>query len=373
MASKDPASELRKLAGARLEAQLRSTDVQKEATLLIPSASDSQSHFGNLSQSSGDISPGVDSIQSLFDDSSKNRSFTFLPRKQRNRKSIFPTRSDRQEGKSFTAPPTAAASPRPSTSFVQPDMAAHQGTWPRAGPSNGPTAVSSSTSIAFAAHPILGRTSSVISDRSTKSSPALALPDSARNRSSTVDSGSGNSEETPPTPPFVNGGSGRTSTSTAGRSSFSNLFHIGQRFRQQDAQSPRQGSSTNMMSSQSGLASGSNSMSISRDTIALPDREEGEAAIQYLKRVEELTPRSQIPCILSKRTDDFYFAVMRSFMRTYVFFGDPLDMAIRKLLIEIVLPKETQQIDRVLQSFSDRYQECNPGIFDSSGSFLRFT
>jgi Sec7 domain len=376
MASKDPASELRKLAGARLEAQMRSSDTPKDSKLLIPNASDSPLPSGNVSASSGDVSPGVESIQSLFDDSSKSRSFSFLPRKQRIRKSIFPLRTERPEGKSHTAPPTAVASPRPSTSIIQPDMSASQGTWPRFGPqssllsSQDPTAASSSASITFAPHPTLGRTSSVISDRSTKSSPALALPNTLRNRSSTVDSGSGRSEETPPTPPFANGGSGRTSTSTAGRSSFSNLFHIGQRFRQQDAQSPRQGSSTNILSSQLGFASGSNSMSISRDAISLPDREEGEAAIQYLKRVEELTPRSQIPSILSKRVDDFYYAVMRSFMRTYLFFGDPLDMAIRKLLIEIVLPKETQQIDRVLQSFSDRYQECNPGVFDSSGLFF---
>ncbi|GME40880.1 SEC7-like protein [Neofusicoccum parvum] len=40
-------------------------------------------------------------------------------------------------------------------------------------------------------------------------------------------------------------------------------------------------------------------------------------------------------------------------------------MALRKLLMEVELPKETQQIDRVLQGFADRYHECNPGIFMS--------
>ena len=42
-------------------------------------------------------------------------------------------------------------------------------------------------------------------------------------------------------------------------------------------------------------------------------------------------------------------------------------MAIRKLLMEAELPKETQQIDRLLQKFADRYHECNPGIFSSPG------
>ena len=43
-------------------------------------------------------------------------------------------------------------------------------------------------------------------------------------------------------------------------------------------------------------------------------------------------------------------------------------MALRKLLMEVTLPKETQQIDRVVQGFADRYHECNPGIFASAGT-----
>jgi Sec7-like guanine-nucleotide exchange factor len=31
------------------------------------------------------------------------------------------------------------------------------------------------------------------------------------------------------------------------------------------------------------------------------------------------------------------------------------------------LPKETQQIDRVIEAFAKRYHECNPNLFTSSG------
>jgi len=89
--------------------------------------------------------------------------------------------------------------------------------------------------------------------------------------------------------------------------------------------------------------------------------------MKYLSKVEAVIPKSQIPSALSKKLDEFYPSVMRSFMRKFGFFGDPLDMALRKILMEIDLPKETQQIDRVLQSFADRYHECNPGIFPDSG------
>jgi len=52
-------------------------------------------------------------------------------------------------------------------------------------------------------------------------------------------------------------------------------------------------------------------------------------------------------------------------MRGFKFFEDPMDMAIRKLLMEAELPKETQQIDRCLQAFANRYHECNPGIYST--------
>ncbi|KAF2674100.1 hypothetical protein BT63DRAFT_365940 [Microthyrium microscopicum] len=309
---------------------------------------------------------------------------SWLSRKPRNRKSLFPILVDRDPSKPHTAPPTASASPRPSTSAVHSESHSRPGTLKydssrsvRGATVSHPGTGTPSTvaSITFAPHPALLRSSSITSDRSTKSSPALAPPEgNRRHRSSTFGSTSGQSEDTPPTPPFMSGGSGRNSTSTAGRSSLSNLFGLSHRFRQNDM-SPRHGSSTNVTIGPSGNASLSNSLTITRDSIALPEREEGETAIQYLERVEDMAPRSQIPCVLSKSGDEFRLAVMRSFMRKFVFFGDPLDMAIRKLLMEIDLPKETQQIDRVMQSFADRYHECNPGIFNSASDayFIAFS
>jgi hypothetical protein len=72
-----------------------------------------------------------------------------------------------------------------------------------------------------------------------------------------------------------------------------------------------------------------------------------------------------VAAALSKKTDTFSQAVLRSYMRGFRFFGDPMDMALRKLLMEAELPKETQQIDRFLQAFANRYHECNPGIYSS--------
>ncbi|KAF2456402.1 hypothetical protein BDY21DRAFT_305451, partial [Lineolata rhizophorae] len=79
--------------------------------------------------------------------------------------------------------------------------------------------------------------------------------------------------------------------------------------------------------------------------------------------------------LISKSGDEFSRAVLRSFMRKFSFFGEPLDMAIRKWLMHVRLPKETQQIERAFDAFADRYQECNPGIFSSQDAahFLAFS
>jgi Sec7-like guanine-nucleotide exchange factor len=112
------------------------------------------------------------------------------------------------------------------------------------------------------------------------------------------------------------------------------------------------------------------SLNISREALVLPEREEGEAPGRYLERLEEITvQKSALASYLTKTDDPFMLAVLRSYMRKFAFFGDPLDMAIRKLLMQVELPKETQQIDRVLQGFADRYHECNPGIYINPGMF----
>ena len=97
----------------------------------------------------------------------------------------------------------------------------------------------------------------------------------------------------------------------------------------------------------------------------IPERQEGDTPAKYLIRLEEAVSRGVVATVLSQRDDEFSRNVLRSYMRGFKFFGDPLDMSTRKLLMEVELPKETQQIDRVLQAFANRYHECNPGVYAS--------
>jgi Sec7-like guanine-nucleotide exchange factor len=66
---------------------------------------------------------------------------------------------------------------------------------------------------------------------------------------------------------------------------------------------------------------------------------------------------------------------LRSYIDRFEFDGDPLDVALRKLLMDVGLPRETQQIDRVMETFANRYLVCNQSLFISDGmsSFRHMT
>ncbi|KAI1066629.1 hypothetical protein LB507_011181 [Fusarium sp. FIESC RH6] len=176
-----------------------------------------------------------------------------------------------------------------------------------------------------------------------------------RGRSSTMSSMGRDSNDDHLLPPTT-----RTSSST-GRKSFGDLFGLG-RLRQ-NSELSRQGTLT--PTTPASIGSKNNSLQLARDSFVLPERNEDESPAKYLTRVEDVASRGIIAATLSKSADPFMIAVLRSYMRSFGFFGDPMDMAIRKLLMEAELPKETQQIDRCLQAFANRYHECNPGIYSS--------
>ncbi|KAJ7456682.1 hypothetical protein FB451DRAFT_1276828 [Mycena latifolia] len=73
----------------------------------------------------------------------------------------------------------------------------------------------------------------------------------------------------------------------------------------------------------------------------------------YLSRLLLAVSKAEVAGILASRSNNFDFV------------DDPLDVALRKLLMHVGLPRETQQIDRVMEAFAGRYLECNPNIFTS--------
>ena len=73
--------------------------------------------------------------------------------------------------------------------------------------------------------------------------------------------------------------------------------------------------------------------------------------------------RTEVAAILASSGDVAHRDALNIYMRRFFFAGNPLDIALRKLLMSLCLPKETQQIDRVMEAFAQRYNECNERLF----------
>ncbi|KAF8078454.1 hypothetical protein FPV67DRAFT_1557780 [Lyophyllum atratum] len=85
----------------------------------------------------------------------------------------------------------------------------------------------------------------------------------------------------------------------------------------------------------------------------------------YLKRLQAAVSKAEIAGILASSSTTFYAQALRTYIGQFNFVDDPLDVALRKLLMEVGLPRETQQIDRVIEAFAGRYMQCNPALFTS--------
>ncbi len=95
-----------------------------------------------------------------------------------------------------------------------------------------------------------------------------------------------------------------------------------------------------------------------------------ESPDDFMARAAKSLDKSEIAVVLSSHGHPFYQEALQACMRRFQFAGNALDIALRKLLMEVCLPKETQQIDRVMEAFAIRYCECNEGLFLSHGEPL---
>ncbi|KAL8697141.1 MAG: hypothetical protein Q9224_002452 [Gallowayella concinna] len=346
------------------------------STLALP-----VSRLSESSRSDGSLADhGVYATTTTTHTVSTTTTFFRLPRRKKNKGPLFPLpvkipQPDTSQGQTLTPRPSESrlsGSPQrrppsqrsPLTAMHRPFFANYAGSG-RSSPLPSPSRIPPGASLTAPGYPSLRRDSTA-STRSGRSSPTRAGLSklSRRDRSSTKGSLHGNIEDEPiPTPPLPQ--SGRTSSST-GRPSLGGFFNLSRLRQNSEPHHARHGSGLiGMPGTPVSAGSKTHSLSLSRELIVVPQREEGDTPAKYLVRLEEAVSRGAVAAILSKLDDEFSKNVLRSYMRGFKFFGDPLDMSIRKLLMEAELPKETQQIDRVLQAFANRYHECNPGIYAS--------
>ncbi|KAI1750061.1 hypothetical protein F4782DRAFT_259037 [Xylaria castorea] len=307
-----------------------------------------------LSESSRSESGSTDHTGHFPHNASSSSLFRFGRRRQKQPEPLFPLSHLPQRSKTPALSVTssnAPSLPRNSTSTTHivdapRPSTGHDRSTPLGSPGHGLGSLT--TKVSGSPATALFRPSSRNSGQSSPTRANLGL----RGRSSTMSS-LGESFVDPQHP-----GLPRTSSST-GRKSFGDLLGLSRM--RQNTDFSRHGTLTPATNGSG--TSKNNSFQLTRESVALPERREDDTPAKYLSRAEGVLPRGVIASALSKETDPFYAAVLRSYMRSFSFFEEPMDMAIRKLLMEAELPKETQQIDRCLQAFANRYHECNPGIY----------
>ncbi|KAL7422861.1 hypothetical protein Q5752_002158 [Cryptotrichosporon argae] len=112
------------------------------------------------------------------------------------------------------------------------------------------------------------------------------------------------------------------------------------------------------------FGSASPRMSVGSMSMTTPTIIEGEAPEEWVSRLGSYS-RRDVAGLLAASGDAFHQQALKAYMSRFDFTHSALDIALRRLLMHLSLPKETQQIDRVIQAFADRYDECEPGLFGS--------
>ncbi|KAM4719388.1 uncharacterized protein FYW61_015195 [Anableps anableps] len=101
------------------------------------------------------------------------------------------------------------------------------------------------------------------------------------------------------------------------------------------------------------------------------DREKACRLAEQLFKLDNIQ-RSDVVKHLDK-DNEFSHAVGEEYLKFFDFSGQTLDQALRSFLKVVVLIGETQERERVLQHFSNRFHECNPDSYSSSGAALALT
>ena len=73
--------------------------------------------------------------------------------------------------------------------------------------------------------------------------------------------------------------------------------------------------------------------------------------------------------LTSLHRTEFGQAVAREYLSLFDFSGLGLNSALRQFLGYFPLTGESQERERIMQHFSERYHQCNPHVFPSSGQY----
>ncbi|XP_035246511.1 uncharacterized protein LOC118212589 isoform X6 [Anguilla anguilla] len=101
------------------------------------------------------------------------------------------------------------------------------------------------------------------------------------------------------------------------------------------------------------------------------DREGARRLAERLHKLQDVR-RTEVVAHMDK-DNEFSRAVGQEYLKLFDFTGQTLEQALRSFLKVVVLIGESQERERVLQHFAERFHDCNPDGFSSSGAVLTLT
>lgn len=136
---------------------------------------------------------------------------------------------------------------------------------------------------------------------------------------------------------------------------------------------PKNSNQDSASASQTSLDSEPQPLSRSQSPPAIGEYDSPE---EYVSKLINEGFEFEVTSILSLSDSEFLKNCLNFYItEKFDFYGIALDIALRMFLMSCELPKEAQQIDRVLDSFSVRYYYCNIDLWDNSDQiyFLTFS
>ncbi|CAL1569300.1 unnamed protein product [Knipowitschia caucasica] len=101
------------------------------------------------------------------------------------------------------------------------------------------------------------------------------------------------------------------------------------------------------------------------------DRDRARVLAQRLFKLDDIQRKDVVKYL--DKDNSFSRAVGEEYLKHFDFRGQTLDEALRSFLSVVVLIGESQERERVLNHFSNRYHCCNQGCFHCSGCVLALT
>ncbi|KAI9028590.1 hypothetical protein DFJ74DRAFT_703554 [Hyaloraphidium curvatum] len=107
-------------------------------------------------------------------------------------------------------------------------------------------------------------------------------------------------------------------------------------------------------------------LSTSRMNLLNDDPSLYASPVAFYEKLKEVANTSELAGLVAQGDSSFHEELRRLLLSEFDFTNMPVDESLRDFLETFELPKESQQIDRVVAAFANKYHEDNPDVFENA-------